>query len=229
MKKLSTYTSLFLDVDNTLLDFYAAEDFAVRKVLKAHSLPFDDATVKLYSGINQSYWERFERGEIPKSDIFEGRFKTLLKTLNAEGDTAVIAKEYCCYLSEGYFKVEGAIEILEYLKGKGYKLYATTNGLAFTQFKRIKNSGIEPFFDKIFVSEEAGHQKPEKEYFDYVIDNIPEKDKSKMLIVGDSQSSDILGGVNSGIDTCWFNFQNAAPKYKSKYEIKKLSALKEIL
>ncbi len=224
-----TYTSLFLDVDNTLLDFYAAEDFAVRRVLKAHSLPFDDATVKLYSGINQSYWERFERGEIPKSAIFEGRFETLLEILGATGDTAAISKEYCCYLSEGYFKVEGAIEILEYLKNKGYKLYATTNGLASTQFKRIKNSGIEPFFDKIFVSEEAGHQKPEKEYFDYVIDNIPEKDKSKMLIVGDSQSSDILGGINAGIDTCWFNFQDETAKYKSKYEITKLSELKAIL
>ena len=229
MEKVNTYTSLFLDVDNTLLDFYAAEDFAVRKVLRAHSLPFDDATVKLYSGINQSYWERFERGEIPKSDIFEGRFKTLLEALGAVGDTAVISKEYCCYLSEGYFKVDGAIEILEYLKNKGYKLYATTNGLASTQFKRIKNSGIEPFFDKIFVSEEAGHQKPEREYFDYVILNIPEKDKSKMLVVGDSQSSDILGGINAGIDTCWFNFQGITPKYKSKYEITKLSALKEIL
>lgn len=226
---MGTYTSLFLDIDNTLLDFYMAEDVAVRRVLKAHSLPCDDATVKLYSGINQSYWERFERGEIPKSDIFEGRFKTLLEVLRAKGDTAAISKEYCVYLSEGYFKVEGAIDILEYLKAKGYKLYATTNGLSSTQFKRIKNSGIEPYFDKIFVSEEAGHQKPEKEYFNYVIANIPEKDKSKMLIVGDSQSSDILGGINSGIDTCWFNFQNVTPKYKSKYEITKLSALKEIL
>lgn len=229
VKKLATYTSLFLDVDNTLLDFYAAEDFAVRRVLKKHSLPFDDLTVKLYSGINQSYWERFERGEIPKRDIFEGRFKTLLETLGKEGDIAAISKEYCSYLSEGYYKVDGAIEILEYLKGKGYKLYATTNGLSSTQFKRIKNSGIEPFFDKIFVSEEAGHQKPEKEYFGYVIANIPEKDISKMLIIGDSQSSDILGGINSGIDTCWFNFQNITPKYKSKYEIKKLCELKAIL
>lgn len=226
---MCTYTSLFLDIDNTLLDFYKAEDVAVRSVLRAHSLPYDDATVKLYSGINQSYWERFEKGEIPKSDIFEGRFKTLLEALNATGDTAAISKEYCVYLSEGYFKVEGALDILEYLKLRGYKLYATTNGLSSTQFKRIKNSGIEPYFDKIFVSEEAGHQKPEKEYFDYVIDNIPEKDKSKMLVVGDSQSSDILGGVNSGIDTCWFNFQNTKPKYKSKYEITKLAELKEIL
>lgn len=226
---MNTYTSLFLDVDNTLLDFYMAESVAVRKVLKQHSLPYDDDTVKIYSGINQSYWERFEKGEIPKSAIFEGRFRTLLEVLNREGDTAAISQDYCAFLSEGYFKMEGAMEILEYLKAKGYKLYATTNGLSSTQFKRIKNSGIEPYFDGIFVSEEAGHQKPEKEYFDYVISKIPEKDKSKMLIVGDSQSSDILGGINSGIDTCWYNFQNSTSKYESKYEITKLSELENIL
>lgn len=226
---LSTYTSLFLDIDNTLLDFYKAERVAIKKVLKLHSLPCDDKTAKIYSNINQSYWERFERGEIPKSAIFEGRFESLLEFLGAKGDVKAIANDYFRLLSEGYFKMDGADDILRYLNDKGYKLYATTNGIALTQFKRIKNSGIEPYFDDIFVSEAAGHQKPEKEYFEFVISRIPEKDKSKMLIVGDSQSSDILGGINAGIDTCWFNFQNQEPKYKSKYEIKKLSELKKIL
>lgn len=223
------YTSLFLDLDNTLLDFDMAEKVAVRKVLQAHNLPCDDDAVKIYSQINKSYWERFERGEIPKSDIFEGRFNTFLEHYNAQGDTAAISKEYCVKLSEGYFKVEGAIEILEYLKAKGYKLYATTNGLSSTQFNRIKNSGLEPYFDKVFVSEEAGHQKPEKEYFDFVINNIPEKDKAKMLIVGDSMSSDILGGINSGIDTCWYNPSGIAPKFSSNFEVSTLFELKTIL
>lgn len=223
------YTSLFLDIDNTLLDFTKAEAVAVRKVLKSHSLPSDDSTVKAYSEINRGYWERFERGEIPKSDIFEGRFKTLLEYLGETRDTAAISKDYCANLSEGYFKVEYAEETLEYLKNKGYHLYATTNGLSSTQFKRIKNSGIEPYFDRVFVSEEIGHQKPEKEYFDYVIANIPEKDKSKMLIVGDSQSSDILGGINCGIDTCWYNPSHQSPKFDSKFTISSLLELKELL
>ncbi len=223
------YTSLFLDIDNTLLDFNMAEAVAVRKVLQQHSLPSDDNTVKTYSNINRMYWERFERGEIPKSDIFEGRFKTLLETLGVNGDVSALSVDYCSHLSEGYFKIEGAEEILEYLKQKGYKLYATTNGLSSTQFKRIKNSGIEPFFDAIFVSEQACHQKPEKEYFDYVINHIPEKDKSKMLIVGDSQSSDILGGINAGIDTCWYNPTSSVAKYESKYQISSLKELKKWL
>lgn len=226
---MNQYTSLFLDIDNTLLDFYKAEAVAVKRVLEQYSLPSDNEAIKLYSNINKNYWEAFERGEIPKSAIFEGRFKTLLEHFGEQRNTADISKDYCSNLSEGYFKMDGADEILTYLKNKGYKLYATTNGLASTQFKRIKNSGLEAYFDKIFISEDAGHQKPEKEYFNYVINNIEEKDKQKMLIVGDSQSSDILGGINSEIDTCWFNPNNDTAKYESKYTIFSLEEIKNIL
>ena len=184
-------TSLFLDLDNTLLDFNAAEAHAVRKVLKSHGLPHDDAAVALYSDINRSYWERFERGEIPREAIFEGRFKTLFEKLGVTGDTAKISKDYCFNLSEGYFKVEGADEILTYLKKRGYKLYAATNGISLTQHKRIRGSGLFKYFDGVFVSEDTGHQKPEKEYYGYIIEKIPEKDKANILILGDSQSSDI--------------------------------------
>lgn len=223
------YTSLFLDLDNTLLDFYKAEAEAVRLVLDEFSLPSDQKTVKLYSEINRSYWEQFERGEIPKNAIFEGRFKTLLSVLGEERNTAAISDSYCKKLAQGYFKIEGAEEILAYLKNRGYKLYATTNGFSFTQYNRIEKSGLAPFFDKVFISEDAGFQKPEKEYFDYCIANIEEKDRSKILIVGDSQSSDILGGINAGIDTCWFNQDFTVAKYKSKYEISNLNELKNIL
>lgn len=223
------YTSLFLDLDNTLLDFKMAETVAIRKVLKKYSLPYDDSAVKLYSEINRSYWERFERGEIPKNAIFEGRFKTLLENFDSEVCVSEIAKDYGIALADGFFTVKGALEILEYLKNKKYKLYATTNGMSFTQYKRIKYSGLEPFFDKVFISEDAGCQKPDRQYFEYVIENISEKNKTKILIIGDSQSSDILGGINSGIDTCWYNPDKEIPKYDSKYEISDLMELKNIL
>lgn len=226
MKK---YTSLFLDLDNTLLDFDMAEKVAVRKVLQSHSLPFDDDAITNYSAINKSYWERFERGEIPKNAIYEGRFKSFVEFYSLTADTAAIATEYMSNLSEGYFKIEGADEILTYLKESGYFLYATTNGMCTTQYKRIKNSGLEPYFNGIFVSEDIGHQKPEKEYFDYIINHIGEKDKSKILVVGDSLSSDILGGINAGIDTCWYNPKGVAAKYQTTFEIKDLQELKNIL
>ena len=223
------YSSLFLDLDGTLLDFTKAESMAAAKVLSIHGLPSDSKTVKLYSKINQSYWEKFERGEIPKSDIFEGRFKTLAEKLGITADTKAISDDYFIFLSEGYYTIDGAFELLRFLKEKGYKLYATTNGVARTQFKRIEKSGIDAYFDKVFVSEEVGFQKPDKRYFEYVIDHIPEKDKHHMLIIGDSQTSDILGGINSGIDTCWYNPFSASPKYKSTYEIARLEELKNLL
>ena len=139
---MTKYSSLFLDIDNTLLDFSKAEAVAIRKVLKDFSLPFDDKTVRLYSSINERLWKRFEKGELKKSEIFESRFKILLEKLKLSGNVPEIAQAYLQNLSEGYFTVDGAIELLSYLKEKGYKLYVTTNGMSLTQFKRIEKSGI---------------------------------------------------------------------------------------
>jgi len=223
------YSSLFLDLDNTLLDFNKAEYFAAKKLFEKYGLPNDDTAIKKYSAINAVYWSRFETGEIKKDEIYENRFKDFCAFYGKTANTAQIAKDYFFNLSEGYYTVDGAFEILEYLKAKGYRLYATTNGMSLTQYNRIKNSKLEPYFDGVFVSEDAGHQKPEKEYFQFVLDSISEKDKSRILIIGDSQSSDILGGINIGIDTCWYNPKNDKPKYISNYEISDLLQLKNIL
>ena len=223
------YTTLLLDLDNTLLDFSKSEEWAITKTLEEFGLPSDSETARLYSEINNSYWKRFEKGEIPKNAIFEGRFKTLLSVLKREGDTKLISEFYCKCLSNTYFKVEGADEVLTYLKNKGYKLYATTNGFAFTQKNRIEKSGLKKYFDAVFISEDLNAQTPEKEYFEACIRGIPEKNKSKILIVGDSQSSDILGGINVSIDTCWFKQSSETAKYHSKYTIENLKKLTEIL
>ena len=167
--------------------------------------------------------------DIPKTAIFAGRFQSFLELYGEKGDPEKISKEYSCGLSLEHQTVEGAHDIVKLLKSRGYKVYATTNGLSSTQYRRIKESGLGELFDGVFVSEDAGSQKPDTEYFDFVISHIPEKDKSKMLVVGDSPSSDILGGINSGIDTCWYNPNGMTSKYKPTYEIKSLEELKEIL
>ena len=150
-----TYTSLLLDLDDTLLDFKMAEAHAIRNVLSENGLPCDNEAVKTYSAVNKSYWERFERGEIPKSAIFTGRFETLLKIFGRTGDPEALSAEYAAGLSEGYFTVDGAFEILDYLKENGYMLYAATNGLSSTQYRRIAGSGLEPYFGMLFVWEDA--------------------------------------------------------------------------
>ena len=226
---MKNYTTIYFDLDNTLLDFNKTEYKAIIKLLNKHSLPATDEVAHSYSKINQSFWEAFERGDIKKEEIFEGRFKKLLEYLNEQRDTAIMAEDYFEFLAEGHDVVDGAFEILWYLKERGYKLCATTNGVAKTQYKRIKESGLEKYFDGIFVSENAGHQKPEREYFDYVLENSEEKNRDNILIIGDSQSSDILGGINSGIDTCFYNPKHKKAEYPSAFEISSLLELKEIL
>ena len=202
MKK---YTTLYFDLDNTILDFTATEHNAVEQLLKLHNLPVSDEIIAKYSAINQSWWERFEKGEIEKSQIFEGRFKTFIEFYGFKASSEKMAADYFGLLASGHDVIDGAEAVLKYVKNNGYTVCITTNGISKTQYRRIAESGLKRYFDYVFVSEQAGHQKPEKEYFDYVMANSPEKDKSKIIVIGDSQSSDILGGINFGVDTCWLN------------------------
>ncbi len=225
MKK---YTTLLFDNDNTLMDFTLSEATAVAVTLEQFSLPSDTETVLLYSKVNQSFWEAYEKGEIERSEIFVGRFARLLSLIDKEADPEKMWHTYEGNLSKQYFMIEGALQVCESLKDK-YSMYIITNGTASVQENRLKNSGLETIFDGVFISEKVGYQKPKKEFFDAVTDALPEKDKSKILIIGDSMSSDILGGINAGIDTCWFNPKKEKPKYTPTYEINSLYELNKML
>lgn len=226
MKK---YTTLYFDLDNTLLDFSAAEHMAIQKLFKLHNLPVSDEYIAKYSAINLTWWERFEKGEIEKSQIYSGRFREYLDFFGFEADPDKMAEDYFDFLSQGYYLIEGADKALEYIKSKGYTVCITTNGMSKTQYRRIENCNIKQYFDYIFVSEDAGHQKPETEYFEYVMQNTDEKDKSKILVIGDSMSSDILGGINFGVDTCWLNPKGKAGAHKATYEIANIMQICDIL
>ena len=223
------YTTLYFDLDNTLLDFSASEKAAISKLLSAYGIEPKPEYASTYSKINKTVWGRFERGEIAREEIFESRFIEFTETIGVKVDTAKMSNDYFSFLAEGHDVLPGAKEVLEYLKGKGYTVCATTNGVSKTQHKRIAESGLEKYFDYLFISEDTGHKKPEKAYFDYVLDNTPEKDKRRILVIGDSQSSDILGGINAGIDTCWLNAAGETAIYASTYEIGNISQLKNIL
>lgn len=226
MKK---YTTLYFDLDNTLLDFSAAEYKAIRNLFALHNLPISDEMVARYSAINHTWWARFEKGEIKKEEIYSGRFREYLEFYKLEGDPIKMAEDYFDFLSQGYDLIEGADKALDYIKSKGYTVCITTNGMSRTQYRRIENCSIKQYFDYIFVSEDAGSQKPEVEYFDFVMANTPEKDKSKILVIGDSMSSDILGGINFGVDTCWLNPKGTPGAYKTTYEITNIMQICDIL
>ena len=226
MKK---YTTLYFDLDNTLLDFSAAEYKAIRKLFTLHNLPISDEKIAKYSAINHTWWQRFEKGEIKKEEIYSGRFREYLEFYGLDGDPIKMAEDYFDFLSEGYDLIDGADKALDYIKQKGYTVCITTNGMSRTQYRRINNCTIKQHFDYIFVSEDAGHQKPEVEYFDYVMANTPEKDKSKILVIGDSMSSDILGGINFEVDTCWLNPKGDPEQYKTTYKIANIMQICDIL
>lgn len=226
MKK---YSTIYFDLDNTILDFTASEHNAVAKLLNLHKIPCNEEIIAKYSAINQTWWERFEKGEIKKQEIFAGRFREFLQFYGFEGNPENMAEDYFKFLAMGHDVIDGAEDVLKYVKSNGYTVCITTNGISLTQHKRIEDSGLKKYFDYVFVSEDARHQKPEKEYFEYVMASSPEKDKSKIILIGDSQSSDILGGINFGIDTCWLNPKGMPQKYKSTYEIANIMQIKDIL
>lgn len=225
---MQRYTTLLIDADDTLLDFKKAEQTALGLMMHSRSIPFVPTDVELYSKVNQSFWEAFERGEIKKSDIIVGRFKRFFEIKGIETDADDAAKTYEQKLCCQHFVTKGAIELLSELH-KSYKIYIITNGTQHIQERRLQDSGISDIADGVFVSEAVGVPKPEKQYFDYVLQNITETDKAKILVVGDSMSSDILGGINAGLDTCWYNPYSNSAKYKPTYQIKELSEIRKIL
>lgn len=224
------YQTLLFDVDDTLLDFAAAERVALRSLFEEQQIPLTTEIEAHYKEINQGLWKSFEDGKLDRDEVVNTRFSILFKKYGQEVDGVLLEKSYRSYLEEGNQLVNGALELITDLQ-KQYDLYIVTNGVSKTQYKRLRNSGLHPLFKDIFVSEDTGFQKPMKEYFNYVFARIPDFSPEQALIIGDSLSADIKGGQLAGIDTCWLN-----PEMKSNntdiiptYEIKKLDELYCIL
>ena len=201
------YTTLLFDADNTLLDFDKAENEALKKVMTDYKLHITEENCRRYSEINDALWKKFEKGEIEKADIKSTRFREFFKFMKVEEDydPLEVNNTYISYLREGGYVIEGANELCKALKEKGYMIYVITNGIAATQARRLSLSGLLPYIDDIFVSETIGFQKPKKEYFDYVLSSIKETDKNKILVIGDSLSSDIKGAENADLPYIWYN------------------------
>lgn len=224
------YRYVFLDIDDTILDFLKTERVAIGKTFATLGLDPTDALIARYSAINQSCWERFERGELTRAQVLLTRFDELFAELGVDVQPALCEKTYRRLLGIGHYFVEGAEDLLAYLAPK-YHLYIASNGVAETQDSRLVSAGIVPYFDEIFISERVGHHKPEKAYFDYCFARIPGFRADEAIIIGDSLSSDIQGGINAGIATCWFNHRRrpARPDIHPDYTVYALPELKKIL
>ncbi len=224
------FQTILLDLDDTILDFGAAERVAIAKAFAQVGLEPTNALIERYSEINIGQWEAFERGEISRDEVLTRRFELLFDELGVEIDAQYCEDIYRGYLGIGHYFVDGAVELLEYLAPK-YDLYIASNGVAATQNTRLESANISRYFKGIFISETTGHHKPEKEYFDYCFARIENFDPDKTLIVGDSLTSDIKGGLTAGIHTCWFNpkCKKAREDIVAEYEIHALSELRRLL
>ena len=221
---------LFIDLDDTILDFHKAERVALEKTLRTLGLEPTDTVMTRYSQINKEHWERLERKEITREVLLVSRFAELMQEFGMDVDPELCARTYEKYLSIGHFFLPGAREAVETLSKK-YKLYLTSNGTTKVQAGRIESAAISHFFQDIFISQDIGTNKPDKVYFDRCFSRIPGFDPTKAMIVGDSLTSDILGGKQAGIYTCWVNPKDAAPRADivPDYQIPSLAQLDNLL
>lgn len=226
MKK---YTILLFDADGTLFDFHQAEQIALKTTFKKYHLTLSNDIKNDYQKINQKLWQQYEQGKIDKETIVNTRFVTLFDQYNIPIDGKVFEHDYQHLLSMQYPSIKGAKDLLEHLV-INYRLFIVTNGVASTQRNRLALSGFDKYFEQIFISEEIGYQKPTKEYFDHCFNQINNFKLEETLIIGDSLTSDIQGGINANIDTCWYNPNDlVCNNLKPDYIIKDLHELINIL
>ena len=221
---------LFLDLDDTILDFHKAEHIALGKTFRGFGLEPTEEVMARYSLINKAHWERLERKELTREEVLVGRFAVLFSEYGIDVDPTQCARTYENNLSIGHYFLPGAYEAVESLS-KHYKLYLASNGTARVQAGRLESANISHFFQEIFISQEIGANKPDIAYFNGCFAKIPDFDVTKSMMVGDSLTSDILGGMNAGMKTCWVNLTGkiAPADIQPDYEIKSLSELENLL
>ena len=220
---------LFLDLDDTILDFHKAERLANSKTFRSFGLEPTDQVLQRYHEINIRHWQMLERGELTREEVLVNRFGALFQEKGIDVDPELCARTYEHNLGIGHYFLPGAEETVKSLHRK-YRLFLASNGTASVQHSRMTSAGLYPYFEQVFISQKIGYNKPSREYFDACYDMIPGFDPEKALMVGDSLSSDILGGINGGMKTCWVNPRHEkAEKIVPDYEIESITQLEKLL
>ena len=224
--------AILWDVDGTLLDFLAAEKAAVQRLFGEFGLGVcTDEMAARYSTINDGYWKRLERGEITKQEVLTGRFREFFTELGLEADLAeAFNAKFQLALGDTVVYRDDSLTIVKALRGK-VKQYVVSNGTVVAQTKKLSHSGLGAWMDGVFLSEELGAEKPSPAFFRQVFAALSDLDKEDMLIVGDSLTSDMKGGLAAGIPTCWYNpFHHPRPADMAiDYEIEDLHQVLKLL
>lgn len=226
---MNTYKTLIIDADDTLFDFKASEKMALRMTLETYGVTCDEETFTLYKKINEEHWKDLELGKTTQAILKYKRFEDLFTILKISADVEKVADQYLENLSQQGILLEGAHELIESLSEK-YPIYILTNGITSVQKGRFQHASIMAFVKAIVISEEAGANKPNPEIFQYWDRLYGPFEKSEVLIIGDSLSSDIQGGINYGIDTCWYNPDHLESHLiEPTYTVNSYEAIKNLL
>jgi len=227
MKK---YKFLLFDLDDTLFDFSKSQLDGIKHLFEMHDLVFDDYKYDQYLKINRKYWDMLEHNQASIDIVRSKRFEEFFALHNIHVNGIEIDDIYHHYLNNTCHLLPNALKLLTSLQDK-YELYAVTNGFSVTQMARLEECNIKHFFKDVFISDSIGYVKPQIEFFNYVSDKIPNFNKDHSLIIGDSLSSDIQGGLNFNMDCCWFNpnFTKNTSEIQPTYEVNSYSELLEII
>ncbi|MBM7564891.1 YjjG family noncanonical pyrimidine nucleotidase [Paenibacillus sacheonensis] len=222
-----SYDILLFDLDDTLLDFGANEAASLNKLFEQQGYTFTEEIFSHYNTVNKRLWADYEKGTIVLDEVLNARFAATMLRLGQTVDGIAWENSYRELLGSGeQLPIEGAMEVVRRLSAS-HRLFVITNGITDTQIKRLKQSGLHDFFEDIFDSQSIGYQKPSPHFFDYVTSHIPEFSRNAALIIGDSLTTDIQGGLLSGIDTCWVNRDSrpGSDDIPSTYTIRSLTEL----
>ncbi|HET6444154.1 MAG TPA: YjjG family noncanonical pyrimidine nucleotidase [candidate division Zixibacteria bacterium] len=227
---MSRYRWLLFDADGTLFDYDYAETAALANSFRDFELPYRPDFAQEYREINGQIWRDFELGLIDQKSLRTRRFILLFNSLELDVDPESFSDIYLEHLSKGTYLIDHAEEVLEQLR-PGFNLAIITNGLKDVQRPRFARSSIGTYFDVLVISEEIGAAKPDPAIFDAAFNLLGNPPRKEVLIIGDSLTSDIAGGANYGIDTCWFNPSQKSPDISLDidYEITDLRQLLDIL
>ena len=226
-----TYKFLLFDLDHTLLDFDTAEVVALTQLFKEEGIEDIQAYKDYYVPMNKSLWKDLEQKRITKAELINTRFAKLFAHFGIIKDGSYLAERYQFFLAQQGQIFSGAIELLDTLTERGYELYAATNGITAIQTGRLAQSGLAPYFNQIFISEQLKTQKPDALFYEKICQQIDGYSKEKTLMIGDSLTADIQGGNNADIDTIWYNPHHLENKTLAlpTYEVDSYQTLLEIL
>lgn len=224
------YPWLFFDADGTLFDYNRAEATAFRKAFELLQFPFEENYIDAYQKINRELWKALERHEITPALLRVRRFEQLLEALQLTGSADDLNLAYVEQLGLCTDLIDGAYEVVQTLS-KGARIAIVTNGLEAVQRSRLIRSPIHPLITELIISEEVGAAKPHPAFFDAAFARTGNPPKSDVLIIGDSLTSDMQGGVDYGIDTCWYNpaIEHQPEGLPTTYEIRHLRELLVII